>query len=307
MVDILLAAYNGEKFISEQLDSLLEQSYQEFRILIHDDNSNDRTVDIVKEYEAKYPDKVRLISDDVKCGSSVSNFMYLTKCADSDYVMYCDQDDYWLPDKINVTLSKMQEVEKKVGKEKPVLIFADYKPVNSELIEITYDNSENQIFSYNLDFNRLLVQNYVTGCLMMVNKALYSIMGEYHKDILMHDWWAALIASAMGKIYHIPEIVMLYRQHGDNVVGVVNVKSLEYRLRKFLDPSTKNMKYLYENQAKIFLSRYEKELNSEILKNLHDFLSISEQSCKWKRIAMLKKGNFLKSDKIRQLGQFWYI
>lgn len=307
MVDVLLATFNGEKFISEQIDSVLRQTYQNFRILIRDDNSQDRTVEIIKTYRAKYPDKIVFISDDVKCGSSASNFMQLTRYAVSDYVMYCDQDDFWMPDKIEVTLNKMLELEKKAGSDKPVLVFADYKMADQNLNEMEYRMKSNQVSACHLEFNRLLVQNYVTGCLMMANKALYSMMGEYHKDILMHDWWAALLASSMGVIYHLPKTVMLYRQHEDNVVGAVNVRSLRYRLGKVLDRNTRNMKYLYEKQARLILSRHAKSLSDESLRQLEDFLVIYGYRSKWKRMSALKKGNYLKSDRVRQLGQLWYI
>lgn len=307
MVDILLATYNGEKYLAEQIDSVLDQTYQDFRILIRDDNSNDRTVEIIKDYQKKYPDKILFITDDMKCGNSVSNFMQLTEYACSEYAMYCDQDDFWFPDKIKTTLEIMQNAERKKGKDNPFLVFADYKIVDSSLNEAAHRVSNSQIASCSLKFSRLLVQNYVTGCLMMVNKALYSILGEYHNDILMHDWWAALIASAMGDILYIPETVMLYRQHINNAVGAVNIKSINYRLHKLFDRNTRNAKYLCEKQAELFLSRYAERLDANILETLHNFLAISGQPSKLKRIDMLKKGDFLKSDRIRRLGQFWYI
>lgn len=302
-----MATYNGADYIKVQIDSILKQTYQDFKIIIRDDGSKDETVNIIKEYEKRYPDKVKLVCDNVKCGSSVSNFFQLIKYATGEYVMFADQDDFWLPHKVEFTYGKMMEIEKNIGKDKPVLVFADYKVVDNSLTEIEFNQKRNQIAAYNLDFNRLLVQNYVTGCLAMVNKSLYKNMGDYNRTILMHDWWAALYASAKGEIVHFAEPVMLYRQHGDNCVGAVDVKSFKYRFQKFFDKDTKKAQHLYLAQAKSFYDKYSNELESEEKKALEDFIGIFEQKFKISRMIGLLKGNYLKSDFIRVLGQLWFV
>ena len=95
-VDILLAAYNGGKYIAEQIDSILAQTYQDFRLIIRDDASTDNTVMIIDEYAAKYPDKIWVVHDDAVCKSATKNFFQLLTYAEADYVMFSDQDDYWL-------------------------------------------------------------------------------------------------------------------------------------------------------------------------------------------------------------------
>ncbi|MBS5112853.1 MAG: glycosyltransferase [Coprobacillus cateniformis] len=110
MVDILLATYNGEKYIREQIDSILNQTYQDFRILIRDDGSKDETVSIIENYTKKYQGKIVLIQDNIECGSSVSNFMELSKHATADYIMYCDQDDYWFTNKIDSSLNAIRKL-----------------------------------------------------------------------------------------------------------------------------------------------------------------------------------------------------
>lgn len=307
MIDILMATFNGERYLKEQLDSILSQTYQDFQILIRDDNSTDNTVCILEDFKNKYPQKIVLIKDDTICGSSVSNFMQLSKYATSEYAMYCDQDDFWLPNKIEITLKEMKKIEKEIGESSPILVFADYIPVNENLKKIKSNPSNNQINAYNLDFNRLLVQNYVTGCLMMMNKALYIKMGNYRKEILMHDWWAALIASSMGRVSHIHENVMLYRQHKNNVVGAVNVKSMSYRIEKFFDKNTKNMKFKYRDQALLFFNRYKNFLDKEKRYQLQKFLEIYNTKSKLKRIIMLIRGKYWKSDIVRKIAQIWYI
>lgn len=307
MVEILLATYNGEKYIREQIDSILNQTYQDIRVLIRDDGSKDRTVDIIKEYAEKYPDKVRLIEDNVRCGSSASNFMQLTKSATAEYVMYSDQDDLWLPEKVEKSLQAMFAVERNSSNKKPTLIFCKNKLVDENLQVILEEENKTQLAKCETSFNKMLVQNCVNGCLMMLNKPLYSLLGDYQEEILMHDWWAALIASSLGEIRRIPDVLMLYRQHGNNVVGAVNVKSFKYRLTKFLDKNTKNMKFKYRDQAELFYQRYSKLMSDSNRKILEDFICIYEEKNKFNRVKKLIKGGYLKSDTVRRIGQIFYI
>ena len=110
---ILLATYNGEKYLKEQLDSLFEQTNQHWTLWIHDDNSKDNTVNIIKKYKSKYPDQIEFLDDDISTGGAKENFTYLLDNIndDYDYIMFCDQDDVWLEDKIEITLKKMLEIE----------------------------------------------------------------------------------------------------------------------------------------------------------------------------------------------------
>ncbi len=307
MVDIVLATFNGEKYLKEQIQSLLTQTYQNLRVLIRDDGSTDGTIEVIKTFVENYPDKVFFIQDDVYCGSAVKNFMQLLRYATSDYVMYCDQDDVWLPSKVEDTLAEMQNIERRIGKDKPILVFVDYEAVDENLVPLNENMKNNQIVKYQTDMNHLMVQNCVTGCLAMTNRTLNQLMGEYDNRILMHDWWAALIASGMGEICHLPKKELLYRQHGDNVVGAVNVKSFSYRLKKIRDKNTRNMKYLYRDQMEMYLERYEKVADNRMVNNIKNFLGIYDEKSKAKRVISLLKGRYLKSDFVRIAGQLWYI
>lgn len=307
MVQILMATYNGEKFISKQISSLLNQTYTDIQVLIRDDDSKDGTVRIIEKYVESYPNKVVLIRDEVKCGSATSNFMQLTKYATSDYVMYCDQDDFWLPNKVEITLKAMEKAEKENGSDIPIMVFAKYKAVDGELNDLHRSEKGSQVEKKRTALNQLIVQNCVTGCLTMVNKTLYCLMGEYEKNILMHDWWAALIAGSMGRIVYIPEIVMLYRQHGNNVVGAVDVKSFQYRWHKLTDKKTKKMHFRYRDQMAIFFDRYENIMPNKSRICIKDFLDIYNTRFKLLRIYRVLKGGYTKSDIVRTLGLLLYI
>lgn len=306
MVDILLATYNGERFLREQIDSLLSQTYQNIRILIRDDGSTDGTISIVREYEKQHPDKVKFITDDKKGGSSAKNFFLLCSYATSEYAMFCDQDDFWLPNKVKVTLEKMRSEEEKIGADRPILVFSEYSVVDENLKLLPVKESHNQVAAYKLDLPNLLVQNYVTGCLAMVNRALYTKMGVYTEAIQMHDWWAALISVSLGTLLHLPEKTMLYRQHGGNVVGAVDVKSFAYRLERIKDPKTRKSKEVYRAQAQVFLERYGDILGEKENRVFSDFLHMYESRWKVVRVYRMIRGGFVKSDFVRILGQIWF-
>lgn len=305
MVEILMATYNGEKYISQQIESILNQTIQDFKILIRDDGSKDNTVNIIKDYVSKYSDKIVLIEDDIKCGSSMKNFMELTKHALADYVMYCDQDDYWLPNKIEVSLEEMKKNEENTSV--PILIYTDFIKVDVNLNEMKNDVKKSQIYvKKSLDLPHLLVQNYVTGCCMMVNKALYKNLQDYSEDILMHDWWIAIYAATFGKIIHKEEKCMYYRQHANQVVGATNVKSFKYVFEKFISGSSKDSMNFYIKQAKYFYGLYGKNMSDKAKEIFQIFLTLPQKN-KFLRIYFLIKYKFLKSTFLRIIGQLWYI
>ena len=111
-IDILLATYNGEKYLAQQLDSILNQSYQDFIIRIHDDNSIDGTIDIIKKYQMRYPEKIKYLDDNISTGSAKNNFEYLLNKSDAQYIMFSDQDDIWLQNKIELSIEKIINIEK---------------------------------------------------------------------------------------------------------------------------------------------------------------------------------------------------
>lgn len=232
MVDILLASYNGEKYIAEQIESIINQTFEDWFLYIKDDCSSDGTLDIVNEYETKYKDKIKVIKSDKPSGSAKNNFFSLLQYSKSDYVMTCDQDDIWLPEKIELAYKKMMETENEY-ENIPILIHSDLKVVDENLNIIS-----NSLFKLqNLDstrdkINNLLVQNIVTGCTVMVNRKLLSYTTNIPEKAVMHDWWMALIASCLGKIVFIETPTILYRQHDLNSVGAKDVRSGSYIMNK---------------------------------------------------------------------------
>jgi len=245
---ILLATYNGEKYLREQLDSLFRQTYQNWILWIHDDNSEDNTVNIIKEYKKKYPDKIIFLDDNVSTGGAKENFAYLLNSIDDnfDYLMFCDQDDVWLEDKIEVTLNKMLELEKE-NPDKPILVHTDLKVVDDKLNIISDSMFKYQKVNLNnqYDLKKLVVENVVTGCTMMLNKKLVNIVKEIPKEAVMHDWWIAIMTLKMeGIIYFLNKSTVLYRQHSLNIVGARKIGFLYY-FKKLLKVKSVLASYIY--------------------------------------------------------------
>ena len=216
-VDILLASYNGEKFIAEQIDSLLNQTFKDIRIVIRDDGSSDNTPAIIEEYAEKYPGIIEVVHDDAVCKSPTKNFFELLKHARADYVMFSDQDDYWLPYKVQITLDYMKRTERE-NPGKPVLVFTGLEVVDEKLTSMDKFMAL-EIEKAHYDFGKLLLGNCVSGCTEMLNRAVYENVGEYDELMNIHDWWIAQYASACGVICHVPMALILYRQHSNNCIG----------------------------------------------------------------------------------------
>ncbi len=307
MVDILLATHNSEKYLKEQIDSLLQQAYTDIRIIIRDDGSSDNTINIINDYIKANPDRIKLVVDGKSAGSAAKNFMLLAKQADADYVMFCDHDDVWMPNKVEVSIEEIKKLEQEHGKDTPILVYTDYVVADENLQVMDVKAEGNRDFTFNGELEKLIVQNYVTGCLMAINKALCSKIGDYNEAMLMHDWWIALLAGATGIVKHVPVVTMKYRQHGSNEVGAVDVKSFKYRLNKLFAKQTKNNMNICYNQIRAFADEYKDQIPKDKYKVIDNYLSIPDKKLKINRMIALYRGNYLKSDLIRALGQLWYI
>lgn len=232
-----MATYNGEKYISEQINSLFNQTYTNWKLIIHDDNSRDNTVKIIKEYEKRYSQKIIFLNDNIATGGAKENFTYILNKIDDnyDYIMFCDQDDVWLENKVEITLKKMLESEEK-SKDIPILIHTDLKVVDENLNIISYSmfkyqklNIKNQ---YSLDL--MSMENIITGCTMMINKQLSLLSKNIATEAIMHDWWIAIIALREdGLIEFVDKPTILYRQHQLNTIGSKKV-NLSYYFKKLL-------------------------------------------------------------------------
>lgn len=307
-VDILLATYQGSLFLDAQLKSIFEQSYCNFHLYIRDDHSTDGTQMILERWKAIYPQKITLLPSSENLGIK-KNFSSLMEASQAPYAMFCDQDDVWLPDKIEVTLKKMEEQELLYGKETPLLVHTDLCVVNQNLEKI-----DASFFSYchldptKRDPQRLLLQNIVTGCTVMVNRALLKLSSPIPLDAIMHDWWIALVASFFGKMAFIPQSTILYRQHGRNDTGAKKYSFFRLFFTYFQIILKKRKKVDYLKQATVFHFQFKNQLfkkqkEKKMLKALIDLKNSSflEQKKTIFQYGFFKQG-FLRNLEVFILG-----
>lgn len=302
MVAVLLAVYNGEKYLKEQIESILSQSFTDFKIIIRDDGSSDESGLIIEEYCKNYPQKVFAL-DGKATGGAAKNFAALLEACDEDYIMFCDQDDVWLPDKIEKTLSAMKTAED--GGKTPVLVHTDLKVVDQKLNIISPSFFDfQQLKQDKVTLPRLLVQNYVTGCTIMINRALKQKCGKIPDDCIMHDWWLALVAVLFGKLICLEEATMLYRQHSDNQVGAKAAYGVSFVKRKLatLDKVRENYNATY-NQARLALDCYANDMDAASYETIKKYC-LMQNMHKFKRIRTMRRYDFKKCTRLRVIGQY---
>lgn len=310
-VAICMATYNGAMYVKEQIESIEQQSYTNWILFIRDDNSTDDTGYIIKEKAKKNPEKIMVIEDDhLQGGSSKKNFAEILKWVshnyDFNYFMFSDQDDYWLPQKVELSLNKVKKVEETY--DGPVLIHTDLKVVDKNLNVIGESFIKYRALDPTTkDINHLLVQNNITGCTMCWNKKLNDILDISDDRVAMHDWWMALAATCFGKIEFIKEPTILYRQHGNNVVGATNVNSLSFIIKRLMGNAhvreTLNMSMV---QARAFESYYRDELSKNQQTLVKEFSNLETKS-KIEKIKTVLKRGYLKQGLVQIIGEIMFI
>lgn len=304
-IDILLPTYNGAHYLDDLLTSLYAQSYQNFSLYIRDDHSTDETLSIINEWQKKQ-DNIQLITDSTRVGV-VQSLSILLSHSKADYIMFCDQDDVWMEDKIEESLLRILELEKQHTSQTPILIHTDLKVVDSELkiMHPSFIKYSSLTPRKEHLFNRLLTQNCVTGCTVLFNKALKELSCPLSEKCLMHDWWIALNASAFGILDYLDKPTILYRQHGKNTLGAIKAASWKQfsRLIKKI-PELKMRRKKLACQAKAFLDFHQDQLQEENKRSLEAFLEMAENSF-FKRKYLTFKHHFHKQGVLRQIGAFF--
>lgn len=266
-VEILLAAYNGERFLREQLDSLLAQTWGAWHLTVSDDGSSDGTPAILDEYAACHPDRIRRVRHEGRFGNARDHFFWLMKECEASYMMFCDQDDVWHPNKVEKTMRAMLAAEAEAGTDVPVLVFTDLTPTDEALRPIASSLMKMQKqYTDVIDYRALLMQNIVTGCATGINRALALLAGQCKdtSQVIMHDWWLGVVAARFGKAVYLDESTMLYRQHGGNSVGAKNAGNLLHIVGRVTHlQDIRNIILKKKQQAQVFFKTYTKELISE--------------------------------------------
>lgn len=218
-----MGTYNGECFLEEQIRSIQTQTFANWQMLIRDDGSWDNTVNILNTFQEN-DNRIKLIEDDKGNQGPSNNYNIL--CAEAtnlgaDIIFFSDQDDVWLPNKLETQVQAVHNLEKRHSNELPILVYTDLAVVDMQLKSIN-----NSFLSFqgiknvtSEPLRILLAQNYIPACASAINHSLLALALPIPDNVLMHDWWIALCAASCGRIEFIPQAMGLYRQHHSNAVG----------------------------------------------------------------------------------------
>lgn len=305
MVNIIMCTYNGGKYIKEQLQSIVDSTVNDWKLFVFDDQSIDNTLEIIDQFEKKYPNKIIVTINSIKKGAIVNFLSGIydigLKMKDTDFIMLCDQDDIWNPNKIQKTKKGMNELISVYGNNMPLLVCTDVTVVDDRMNTINDSFRRMNHYSIkNLDFSHLIMENKVQGCTTMINKSLAVMLERIPAKVIMHDAWMAFIASAFGKIKYIDEPTMKYRQHESNVQG-----SLEYKddvKSKFTNLGGQRQIVMNTTgQIAEFVEIYEQKLPKSILAAAKAFATLQEQNFFVRRYHIIKY-HMWKSGILRNIG-----
>ncbi|MFV0555717.1 MAG: glycosyltransferase family 2 protein [Lactovum sp.] len=280
-VNICLSTYNGEDFLSEQIESIQAQSFQDWRLLIRDDASTDKTREIIQDFEALDSRVCWINKGEDKNIGFVASFFELVHYEEADFYFFSDQDDIWERWKLELMLDEA----KKYKFEIPTLFYTNYKIVDKNL-KILYEGMLRKPLKELRDF---LTLNSVNGWTMMINHRLL----EYWKSVDsldFHDWYLAELAATIGQVIYIDHLTGYYRQHDKNKVGIHSskLKNLSVGLIESWD-----LIEACRQRASKILKISELEVSKEKQKMLEDFLILGNQKFT-RRIFLVLKYRYIR-------------
>jgi glycosyltransferase involved in cell wall biosynthesis len=228
-VQILLSVYNGEKYLTEQIQSIINQTHQNWELLIKNDGSTDGSLSIINAFIKNHPSRIKLVSTLVG-GSATRSFMSMLPLVDAPYAMFCDQDDVWLPQKIDKSVKAIQKLEMM----SPIaLVYSDMEVVDTSLKTI-YPSFLKQ-HQLNPNWSKqayyVMAQSLAAGCTMVFTKKLIDELKPINDLLFQHDHWILIHAAYYGQIGFINENTLKYRQHDQNLVGAHGI-SIKYFIQK---------------------------------------------------------------------------
>lgn len=215
--------------------------------------------------------------------------------SEADYVMFCDQDDIWLPDKIDKLMTAMHRLEEECGTDIPLLVHSDLTVVGQDLERISESFWAHQGAdpSSSRSVNRLLIQNVVTGCASLCNRKLIEMSLPVPAEAMMHDWWLALVAASFGRIGSIPDTTVLYRQHGKNTLGAKQLGFFATLMRGIRSPigaysRARRVITATERQAQAYLEAYDASLSAPVRHIIRRFADLPKQGFIQRRVTVIR-------------------
>ncbi|PID49962.1 MAG: glycosyl transferase family 2 [Proteobacteria bacterium] len=252
-VQVLLSTWNGERWLGELLDSLLQQSFQDWTLLVRDDGSSDQTCQLLVAWQRRWPQKLVLLETAYEHLGSTASFSRLVELSQAPYLMFCDQDDVWFPEKMASLLAEMQRLEQVYGTDLPLLVHADMAVVDEQRRVLNASFWQSRSFNVTQPQHAYLLDNIVSGCAALFNRVAAQMAFPAPPEAIQHDRWLALICAWWGKVGVLAEPLMFYRQHDHNEIGAASVN--------WCRPALAQRVERWSQQAEAFLRQFAAHLD----------------------------------------------
>lgn len=285
-VAILLATFNGARFLGEQLESIAEQTHRHWSLVISDDGSVDETLSIAEDFASRHPGRVRILQSAPTQSASGNFFRLLREAPIADYVALCDQDDVWIPTKLERLVEALSDLNSDGMESEALVAYSDLAVVDSRLETIAVSfMGQMRTDPFKVTFFSTLVENSVPGCSMLLSRHTIDLFRSFEgslKQAIMHDWWLLLIAQGFGRAVFVPEPLVLYRQHESNTLGSVNRGGVRFVLSKLFDTRRDTQKAI-RAQTELFFTAYGRHLPASKAVPLKEF----RDSCDRQKIVRM--------------------
>lgn len=310
-IDILLATFNGDKYLDPLLSSIEQQTYADWIILARDDCSTDGTPHILANWERRMRGRLVIIDNQSRILGQCLNFAELMQYSRSQYIMTADQDDIWLPSKVEISISALRNLEHMHGSDNPCLVCTDSVVVDESLVVIhnsRWRHSGSRP-SGSPSPAQICLDNPVQGCTAIFNRALLELSIPIPKYVRFADWWLALTVSAFGHLSFLKTPTLLWRRHGVNasqhkpfldavIINILNILTAHSRVAAVIQESIP--------LAHEFLSRYEVRLKRSDALAIRALISLNRETFITKRIALVRHSLWYTSF-LKNLGLFLFV
>lgn len=270
-----MATYNGEKYLVEQLDSIINQTYRNWNLLIRDDNSTDKTLEIIQNYHKK-DKRIKILKDNKGNLGIVRNFEELLKSSESEFIMFSDQDDIWVENKLDMYLKMIEKI-----KNKGFMIHSDailFDKNKSNILKDTFISKK----AINKGLENVFFNYFVQGATILISKEIKNFILPFPKEVYLHDRYIHLISELFFERIFVNKALIYYRQHGDNQIGAKNTIR-ELLLKRYFDERDRQL-------IKIIYNKYGSLLTEDKKKLIEEYFKITDiKKNRFNRFLNLKK------------------
>lgn len=274
-IDILMATYNGEKYLVEQLDSIINQTYHNWNLLIRDDNSTDKTLEIIQNYHKK-DKRIKILKDNKGNLGIVRNFEELLKSSESEFIMFSDQDDIWVENKLDMYLKMTEKI-----KNKGFMIHSDailFDKNKSNILKDTFISKK----AINRGLENVFFNYFVQGATILISKEIKNFILPFPKEVYLHDRYIHLISELFFERIFVNKALIYYRQHGDNQIGAKNTIR-ELLSKRYFDERDRQL-------IKVIYNKYGSLLTEDKKKLIEEYFKITDiEKNRFNRFLNLKK------------------